>query len=219
MAADPYQRFAILPIGAGPAPDDAIAVGSLDSMLQHALPQALGLKERERRLADAQTIHDFRVRADSAALEEREQEAVEAKRQADSIMADAVSRFAADVASLARRMDAFEQERRKQDLETEIAEADAALGDDGDLEIRYAKEKDGIEAHTAETGIAQNKDDDEEGGSPALPSNEPVLPPMGSKGGLPAALADSDMARFGRTFLTNRDRRAFRKAMRHGNHS
>jgi hypothetical protein len=218
MAPDPYQRFAIRPIGAGPAPDDAIAVGSLDDMMQHALPQALGLKERERRLADAQTIHDFRVRADSAALEEREQEATAAKRQADSIMADAVSRFAADVASLARRMDAFEQGRRAQDLETEIAEADAALADDGDLEIRYAKEKDGIEAHTAETGIARNKGD-EEGGSPALPSNEPVLPPMGSKGGLPAALADSDMARFGRTFLTNRDRRAFRKAMRHGNHS
>ena len=107
MAADPYQRFAIMPLGAGAAPAEALAVGSLDDMMMHALPQTQALEQGRRQLADAQARHALRVMADSAELGEREQEAAATKAQADAVMADAVARFVIDVAALGRRLDSL----------------------------------------------------------------------------------------------------------------
>jgi hypothetical protein len=108
MAADPYRRYCILPLSGPDAPSEAVAVGGWDDMMSF-LPQTVAREERERKLADAQARHRLRVAADSARLDERERDAETAKDSADAIVADAVNRFAADVAALGRRMDAIER--------------------------------------------------------------------------------------------------------------
>jgi hypothetical protein len=66
-------------------------------------------------------------------------------------------------------------------------------------------------AASAETAIGKS-DDEIDIGSPGLPQREPepyrLAEPMGA---LPAK---TDMAEFGRTFMTGRDRKAARRAMR-----
>jgi hypothetical protein len=225
MVDDPHQRFCIRPLGSGDAPADAIAVGSLHDMFVH-LPQTAAREQRERQLADAQVIHEFRIAVDSAELAERERDVEAVKASADAIVADAVKRFVADVSALSRRMDALEQARHEQQLRDEIADADLALGDDGPLEIHEPsadRDREELEARnpgSSEVETAIEKDDDLlDGRSPSLPQRAPeIYRPTEPMGALSESKADSDMQRYGRTFLTNRDRKAWRRQQLRGTH-
>jgi hypothetical protein len=159
-----------------------------------------------------------RARAD--ALDQRERQIDERERQA---FADGVARLTAGISDIARRMDEFERRRDEERLKSEIAEADSALralGDEGDLEIKTAPElRDAQEIEAgggnSEAEGAIEKDDDLEGGGPALPAREPeIYRPVEPMGALPFdSKADSDMHEFGRTFLRSADRRAFKRTM------
>jgi hypothetical protein len=94
------------------------------------------------------------------------------------------------------------------------------LQDEGDLETKEAP----TELHAEEIEARGGNTEAEEaigkgdqfaaGGSPSLPQREPepyrLVEPMGA---LPKSDA-ADLAEFGRTFISGRDRRAARKAMR-----
>jgi hypothetical protein len=154
------------------------------------------------------------ARADALAERERTIQARE-----DAAYADGMARLTRGLSDIARRMDAFEKRRDEERLAKEIADADRALAalqsDDGDLEaIKEAPhelDKEVIRAHEAEDAIRTGADDFD-GGSPALPANEPEpIEPSQPLG----ALTDSiDMATYNRTFTCARDRKAFKRAMR-----
>jgi hypothetical protein len=225
MTTDPHQRFCIRPLGAGPAPDDALAVGSLDDMLMHALPQTRAHERRERELAAAEARHA--ARADSLKLRAedviRRENEVEERERAD--FAAKVKTFADGVAKLQARMDALEQRRADAALAEEIRAADAALkalqADDGPLEVLEPSADRDREELAARGGAPDVDDQLPAGGSPSLPQRAPEIlrPPIGAPGGLPASLAkdDADMREFGRLFISGRDRRAARRAARRGN--
>jgi hypothetical protein len=189
--------------------------------------QTVAREQAERALADAQARHTLKVMAESARLDECEQEAAAAKAEADAVMAAAVRRFVDDVAAVARRMDSLVAARERQRLADEIADADRSLAalEADSLEAVHPpseiKDKEELEArgiNEAEEAIAQG-DDLLDGGSPSLPARAPEIlrPPVAAPGGLPASVAMGDAAdlrEFGRTFVSGRDQRTARKALR-----
>jgi hypothetical protein len=95
------------------------------------------------------------------------------------------------------------------------------LGDEGDLEPKEApnlRDADKIEAlggNSEAEGAIEKSDQDPAAVPSMIESNpEPHMPSFSSPGGLPKSLAMSDEALYGRTFLRNADRRAWRKQLR-----
>jgi hypothetical protein len=110
---DDYRRYCILPLGAGPAPAEALVVGGFDDVMSY-LPQTTAREERERQLVkgEARLAH----RADSVRLRaeqviERERELKQREDTCRAMQADAVRRFCADVLELQHRFDAYERRR------------------------------------------------------------------------------------------------------------
>jgi hypothetical protein len=135
MPHDSYQRYAIVPLQAGPAPSEAIVVGGLDDVLSY-LPQTVVRERRERQLADDEAR--LTRRADSVRLRaeqviEREHEIKQREDTCRAIQADAIRRFRDGVLELKHRLDRFEQQR--------IAGAIAALPDRDDPEGRSKAEQ------------------------------------------------------------------------------
>jgi hypothetical protein len=135
MSHDPHQRYAIVPLQAGPAPPEALVVGGLDDVMSY-LPQTVAREKREREadnlaMQALKTVADANLRADAVIAHEREVKAREDAARA--IMSDAIHRFAEDVLELGHRVDAFEQRK--------IADAIATLPDSDDPEGRSKAEQ------------------------------------------------------------------------------
>jgi hypothetical protein len=137
MTIDPHRRYGIIPLPAGPAPSDAIAVGRLSDVMEY-LPQSRARVQRERQLADAEKRHASRIdsieaRADSVA--ERERQIAERER---ALQADAVQRFCDSIDDLAARLDAHERAM--------VADALAGLPDPDHPEGLSRAQEDDLEA-------------------------------------------------------------------------
>jgi hypothetical protein len=129
MPHDQYQRYCILPLGAGPAPSEAIVVGGLPDVMSY-LPQTVAREDREKRLVEeearlARRADSVRIQADE--LIERERDLERREDACRSIQAEAIRRFANDVFDLGRRLDAFEQ-RRIADALRELPDSDDPEG-------------------------------------------------------------------------------------------
>jgi hypothetical protein len=155
MPHDSHQRFAIVPLPAGPAPVDAIAVGPLSTVMEY-VPQSLARAKRDRE-SDRLEMHALRtiavanLRADAVIERERE---VEARADtAQEILNGAIERFVGDVEKLCRRFDAFEQQQMQAKLD-ELPDPDRP--DDGDHEIKYAKS--GSEAEPTDIDLEPDPD-------------------------------------------------------------
>jgi hypothetical protein len=104
-------------------------------------------------------------------------------------------------------------------LVDEIADADRALGDDGPLEAVLEPSANLDREEIAARGGSPDVEEaigDQPAAVPSMiePDPEPHMPSFGSPGGLPKSLATSDEALYGRSFLRNADRKAWRRQMR-----
>jgi hypothetical protein len=208
------------------SPDGRIEVlrGSFRELMER-VPQSTSRLSAEAAIKAAAIARarELRLDARADAVAAREEAVGECERLAD---AAPVKSFCDGVASLERRLDAFEQRQADAALAEEIRAADEALKglqDEGDLEPKEApnaRDAEEIEAmggaSSAETAIETDQDP---AAVPGMiePDPEPYEPPLSSPGGLPKALAMSDEAdphEFGRTFLCARDRRAWKRRMR-----
>jgi hypothetical protein len=204
-----------------------IARGSLSALLER-VNQSVPRMNAEQAIAAAaraiQRERDDAARAD--ALDQRERDIEERERQA---FADRISRFADGVKAVARRMDALEQRQADATLAEEIKQADEALRalrDEGDLDgikvapnLRDAEKIEAYGGNSEAEGAIEKGDQLPSGGSPSVPERapEPHRPPLGNPGGLPRSLAMSDEALYGRSFVRNADRKAWRRQMRSAN--
>jgi hypothetical protein len=103
---NPADRFAIIPLTHGPAPPDAIAVGSMATVMEH-LPDTIARQDAINRLDEA--------RLDAAQI----------KRAQNAIRALQVANFCDSVNRGIRRLDAFvarKAERARADAEREAEE-------------------------------------------------------------------------------------------------
>jgi hypothetical protein len=130
MPHDPHQRYAIIPLPAGPAPAEAIVVGGLSDVMSY-LPQTVAREQREKQLVEAESrltrrADGIQLRAEEVV--EREREASKQMAEARAIQSDAIRRFAGDVLELSHRLDRFEQQK--------IADALRELPDSDDPEGR-----------------------------------------------------------------------------------
>jgi hypothetical protein len=199
-----------------------IARGPLD-MLMERIPQSVPRMRAEEAIAAAAkaVAREQRLEARADSLDERER-AIEAREQKAD--AAALRSFCDSVTAVGRRLDALVEAREQERLADEIAAADIALKalrDEGDLEPKEApnlRDADKIEAlgGNSEAEGAIGKTDQDPAVSPSMiePDPEPHMPSFSSPGALPASLAMSDEALYGRTFLRNADRRAWRRQMR-----
>jgi hypothetical protein len=130
MPHDPHQRYAIVPLPAGPAPAEAIVVGGLDDVMSY-LPQTVAREKRERdvdnlTLQALKTVADANLRADAVIAHEREVKAREDAARA--IVSDGIRRFADSVIKLKHRLDALEAERNQRALDA-LPDPDACPAD------------------------------------------------------------------------------------------
>jgi hypothetical protein len=200
------------------APDGSIiATGSLDFLNK----QLEAHKTAEGAIRAAALAADTRIRARADALAARE--AAQTNREIRAF-ADSVAKLDARLGALEKAKADAEEASKQERLADEIAAADEALkvlqADEGDLETKpppnevHAEE---IEARGGSTSAEEaigTADQLPSGGSPSLPQRKPepyrLVEPMGA---LPSKSDAADLAEFGRTFMTGRDRKAARKAM------
>jgi hypothetical protein len=166
------------------------------SQLMEVIPQSVARMDVEQAIlaAKAARARELRLAARADAVAAREEAVGERERQADAALAEEIR--AAD-------------------------EALKGLQDEGDLEPKEApnlRDADKIEAlgGNSEAKGAIEKADQDPAVSPSMiePDPEPHRPSLTSPGALPKALAMSDEALYGRSFLRNADRKAWRRQMR-----
>jgi hypothetical protein len=231
---DDYRRYCILPLGAGPAPEQALVVGGLSDVMSY-LPQTVAREERERQLVEgeARLAH----RADSVRLRaeqviERERELKQREDACRDIAADVIRRFCDGVLELQHRMDRLEQ-RKIADALAQVPDADHPEGrspaeqqaDNNEVPSAPLEPPHGDEQE-AELAIERERNDQNPGdlpeqlqaGAPAPPGTyftpDPGQPREGSEPRIPAAVSLNAADDAAPAFVCGRDRRAARKRER-----